>query len=158
MCFRVGPVAQAQALATLGRSDLWMLIWNPATPPGHVLIFLLKLFSLPCNCFKDTLPNRHLCLNLYPCVIKVQSISFSVSPCLSPLPPTHPSLPLCVFEVIHMSKDPLPVQYYTALKQTCLLVKLSSNQTDLPLHGVTLIHLCVSINQCFILCLFTLRW
>ena len=35
-----------------------------------------------CNCFKDRLPDRHSCLNLYPCVIKVQSINLSLS--LSP--------------------------------------------------------------------------
>ena len=32
-----------------------------------------------CDCFKDRLPDRHSCLNLYPCVIKVQSISQSLS-------------------------------------------------------------------------------
>ena len=30
-------------------------------------------------CIKDRLLDRHLCLNLYPCVIKVQSVSQSVS-------------------------------------------------------------------------------
>ena len=29
-------------------------------------------------CIKDRLLDRHLCLNLYPCVIKVQSVSQSV--------------------------------------------------------------------------------
>ena len=33
-----------------------------------------------CNCFKDRLAERHSCLYLYPCVIKVQSISQSVNP------------------------------------------------------------------------------
>ena len=32
-----------------------------------------------CNCFKDRLLNRHSCLNLYPCVIKVQSINQSLT-------------------------------------------------------------------------------
>ena len=30
-------------------------------------------------CIKDRLLDRHLCLNLYPCVIKVQSVSQSLS-------------------------------------------------------------------------------
>ena len=34
-------------------------------------------------CIKDRLLDRHLCLNLYPCVIKVQSVSQSVSLSLS---------------------------------------------------------------------------
>ena len=36
----------------------------------------LSLSLLCCNCIKDRLPERHSCLNLYPCVIKFnQSVS-----------------------------------------------------------------------------------
>ena len=43
------------------------------------------------NCFKDRLPDRHSCLNLYPCVIKVQPLNQS-SLSLS-LPPVGFTLP-----------------------------------------------------------------
>ena len=52
--------------------------------------FTMLIFPLPwpyvytymclnvCNCLKDRLPDRHSCLNLYPCVIKVLSLSLSL--------------------------------------------------------------------------------
>ena len=36
-----------------------------------------------CNCFKDRLADKHSCLNLYPCIIKVQSINQSINLSLS---------------------------------------------------------------------------
>ena len=45
--------------------------------PHSVVTEILAMALLICcpSAFKDRLPNRHLCLNLYPCVIKVQSVS-----------------------------------------------------------------------------------
>ena len=57
----------------------------------HILLYIMRLNV--CNCIKDRLPDRHSCLNLYPCVIKVQSVnqsisqSLSLSPLLSSPPP-----------------------------------------------------------------------
>ena len=45
---------------------------NPPPPPPCSYIYMCLI---ACNCFKDSLPDGHSCLNLYPCVIKVQSIN-----------------------------------------------------------------------------------
>ena len=72
-----------------------ILLFNPATHPRflHRTLLFTQLIthshthslSLP---HKDRLLDRHLCLNLYPCVIKVQSVSQSVPLTLSG---THPA-------------------------------------------------------------------
>ena len=44
------------------------------------LVLLYRMVVLCCNCINDRLPERHSCLNLYPCVIKFgQLVSQSVS-------------------------------------------------------------------------------
>ena len=51
-----------------------------------VLDALVKALSLSlsvCNCFKDRLPDRHSCLNLYPYEIKVQPINQSINQSIS---------------------------------------------------------------------------
>ena len=72
--------------------------------PFYFLFIISKIcwtVWVGCNRIKDMLPERHSCINLYPCVIKFsQSVSQSVSQslsvclcvCLSVSPP--PSLPL----------------------------------------------------------------
>ena len=44
-----------------------------------IIIVMLTLSLLPFFSLKDRLPDRHLCLNLCPCVINVQSVSQSLS-------------------------------------------------------------------------------
>ena len=60
--------------------------WN-FFPHDHIYVLYIYVCVCVClsvcNCFMDRLPNRHLCLNLYPCVIKVQSVNQSISVPLS---------------------------------------------------------------------------
>ena len=51
-----------------------------------ILVFIIVVFGqvriifyVFVICIKDRLLDRHLCLNFYPCVIKVQSVSLSLS-------------------------------------------------------------------------------
>ena len=53
-----------------------------------ILVFIIVVFGqvriifyVFVICIKDRLLDRHLCLNFYPCVIKVQSVSLSLSHC-----------------------------------------------------------------------------
>ena len=54
--------------------------WIFFLPWSYIYMCVCVCISV-CNCFKDRLPDRHLCLNLYPCVIKVESVNQSVNLC-----------------------------------------------------------------------------
>ena len=54
---------------------------HSAPPPPHPHPMICVCLSA-CICFKDRLPDRHSCLNLDPCIIKVQSINQSLSLCM----------------------------------------------------------------------------
>ena len=95
------------------------------------IIICTDLFSISCSCkcltvcnvFEDRLPDRHSCLNLYPCLIKfsqsvnqsgILSLSFCVCVCLSLSPHTHSHQPtLCVMNSnsITSSNTPLPLTH-----------------------------------------------
>ena len=69
--------------------------WFP--PPPHPPWSYNYMYLRVCNCFRDRLPDRHSCLNLYPWVIKVQSVNLSLSLSLSLSLRLDPSPPLSVF-------------------------------------------------------------
>ena len=59
--------------------------------------------------FKDRLPDRHSCLNLYPCIIKVQSINQSLCVCtFFHLPPSWLLL-WCEIEFVQFHCDFFPI-------------------------------------------------
>ena len=52
--------------------------WHWFFSHAHMSIHIYICLNV-CNCFEDRLPNKHSCLNIYACVIKVQSINQSLS-------------------------------------------------------------------------------
>ena len=74
-------------------------------------VLFLSLCASLCLClsFKDRLPDRHLCLNLYPCIIKVQSINQSLYVCtFFHLPPSWLLL-WCEIEFVQFHCDFFPI-------------------------------------------------